>query len=122
MGKWKHPGPGFFPFGLGIILILLSFALIFRHWERDSAPAPFWPGRAWLRPLLGVAILVFYALVIGFIGFLPTTFIFLIIWMRVIERLRWRTILSISIGTTVALYLIFSFLLEVPLPQGFLGV
>ncbi|HSB04667.1 MAG TPA: tripartite tricarboxylate transporter TctB family protein, partial [Thermodesulfobacteriota bacterium] len=99
----------------------LSLVLIFSHWKKDPSPAPFWSGRTWLRPLLGVAILVFYALVVGFIGFLPTTFIFLIIWMRVIERLRWRTILSISIGTTVALYLIFSFLLEVPLPQGFLG-
>ena len=73
--------------------------------------------RTWLRPLLGVAILIFYALVIELLGFILTTFIFLIIWMWVIERLRWRTILSISIGTTVVLYLIFSFFLEVPLPK-----
>ena len=122
MGKWKHPGPGFFPFGLAIALVLLSFVLIFKHWKKDSSPAPFWPGRTWLRPLLGVAILIFYALMVDLFGFIPTTFIFLIIWMWVIERLRWRTILSISIGTTVVLYLIFSFFLEVPLPQGFLGL
>jgi hypothetical protein len=40
--------------------------------------------------------------------------------MGVIERLRWRTIISISIGTTGALYLIFQLFLEVPLPLGFL--
>jgi len=122
MGKWSRPGPGFFPFGLGIVLTILSFALVFRHWKKDPTPAPFWPGRTWLRPLLGVAILVFYALVVDFVGFIPTTFIFLVIWMWVIERLRWRTIISISIGTTIALYLIFTLFLEVPLPHGFLGL
>ena len=122
MGKWRHPGPGFFPFGLAIALILLSLALIFNYWKKDSSPAPFWPERTWLRPLLGVAILIFYALVVDFIGFILTTFLFLVIWMWVIERLRWRTILSISVGTTVALYLIFNLFLEVPLPSGFLGL
>ena len=68
-----------------------------------------------------MAILISYAFVVGFIGFILTTFLFLIIWMAVIERLRWRTIISISIGTTVGLYLIFSLFLEVPLPRGFLG-
>jgi putative tricarboxylic transport membrane protein len=122
MGKWRHPGPGFFPFGLAIALILLSLVLVFKHWKKDASPPPFWPERTWLRPLLGVAILVFYALVVDVIGFILTTFLFLVIWMWVIERLRWRTILSISVGTTVALYLIFNLFLEVPLPSGFLGL
>ena len=122
MGKWGRPGPGFFPFGLAVVLILLSLVLIFRHWEKDRTPAPFWPGRTWLRPLLGVAILVLYALSFDRMGFIVTTFLFLVIWMWIIERLGWRTILSISTGTTVALYLIFNLFLEVPLPQGFLGM
>jgi putative tricarboxylic transport membrane protein len=122
MGTLKHPGPGFFPFLLGLVLVIFSIVLVFKHWEKDKTPQAFWPGRAWLRPLLGVMILGCYALLVDLAGFLITTFLFLVIWMGVIERLRWRTILSISIGTTVALYLIFSFFLEVPLPQGFLGI
>ncbi len=120
MGKWRHPGPGFFPFGLAIALILLSFVLIFKRRQTDKTPAPFWPERTWLRPLLGVAILFFYALVIERVGFVITTLIFLVAWMWVIERLRWWIIISISVGTTAGLYLIFSLLLEVPLPAGFL--
>jgi ABC-type spermidine/putrescine transport system permease subunit II len=38
------------------------------------------------------------------VGFVITTFIFLVAWMWVIERLRWWTIISISVGTTVGLY------------------
>jgi putative tricarboxylic transport membrane protein len=122
MGKWRHPGPGFFPFGLALVLILLSLALIFKSWTKDLVPAAFWPGKTWLRPLLGTAILFFYALIVDPVGFIPTTFIFLVAWMQVIERLRWRTTISISVGTTAALYLIFVWFLEVPVPQGFLGV
>jgi putative tricarboxylic transport membrane protein len=120
MGRVKHPGPGFLPFGLAIILIILSLFLIFSKWKKGTASTPFWPHSIWLRPLLGVAILIFFALVVEWVGFLLTTFIFLMIWMGVIERVRWRTIISVSIGTTAALYLIFALLLDVPLPMGFL--
>lgn len=120
MGKFKHPGPGFLPFGLSITLVLLSLILILTHWKKGKQPIPFWPQRTWLRPLLGLAILILYALLLGRAGFLVTTFIFLLIWMGLIERIRWVTIVSISIGVTGALYLIFGLFLEVPLPSGFL--
>jgi len=120
MGRLKHPGPGFLPFGLAIVLMILSLILITSQWKKGIASTPFWPHRAWLRPLLGVVILIFFALVVEWVGFLFTTFIFLVIWMGVIERVRWLTILSVSIGTTAALYLIFALFLDVPLPLGFL--
>ena len=120
MGKVKHPGPGFLPFGLALCLIVLSLALIIKSWKRNPSPTPFWPQRTWLRPLLGVAIFIFYALVIQRLGFLLSTLLFLLIWMRLIERVRWRTLIGISIGTTAGLYFIFVFFLEVPLPTGFL--
>ncbi len=121
MGKLKHPGPGFLPFGLAIVLILFSLILIFSSKsKKGSAPAPFWPHRTWFRPLLGVAILILFALAVDWLGFLITTFIFLVIWMGVIERIRWTTILTVSIGTTAALYLIFALFLDVPLPLGIL--
>lgn len=120
MGSVKHPGSGFLPFGLALCLIALSLALIIKSWKENASPAPFWPQRTWLRPLLGAAIFVFYALVIQRLGFLLSTFSFLIIWTRLIERVRWRTLIGISIATTAGLYFIFVFFLEVPLPKGLL--
>jgi putative tricarboxylic transport membrane protein len=120
MGRVRHPGPGFLPFGLALCLVILSLVLIFKSWKRTASSAPFWPQRTWLRPLLGVTIFVFYALVIQRLGFLISTFSFLIIWMKLIERVRWRTLISISIATTAGLYFIFVFFLEVPLPKGLL--
>ena len=120
MGKFRHPGPGFLPFGLSIVLIILSIGLILAGWKKGATPTPFWPQRTWLRPLLGIAILILYALLLGKLGFLPTTVIFLLIWMGLIERLRWLTTVSISLSVTAAVYLIFGLFLEVPLPWGFL--
>ncbi len=118
MGSFRHPGVGFLPFGLCIILILFSLALIISRWKK-GASVPFWSRRTWLRPLLGVVTLGLYALVIETLGFLLTTFVFLLVWMGVIERIHWLKIVSISIGVTVVLYLIFAVFLEVPVPMGF---
>lgn len=79
---------------------------------------PFWPERTWVRPLLGTVAFALYAFLIDLIGFLPTTFIFLILWMWIIEGISWRQIATVSIGVTVVLYLIFGYFLEVPLPGG----
>ncbi|OGP78787.1 MAG: hypothetical protein A2V86_15540 [Deltaproteobacteria bacterium RBG_16_49_23] len=119
MGTFRHPGVGFLPFALSIILIALSLALIISRWKKETPSTPFWSRRSWLRPLLGVVILGLYALVIEKLGFPLTTLIFLLVWMGVIERIHWLKMVSISIGVTLVLYLIFGFFLEVPVPMGF---
>jgi len=119
MGKLRHPGPGFLPFGLACILMILALALILAQWKKGDAKARFWPKRTWTRPLLGLGAFVFYALAIDFAGFIITTFAFLVLWMRIIEGIGWVRILSISIAVTAILYLIFAYFLEVPLPSGF---
>lgn len=121
MGSLKKPGPGFFPFLLAIVLALFSLALIHQNWARDKSPLPFWQQTSWLRPLLGLIILTGYAVLVKFLGFIISTFLFLIVWMAVIERLGWKTIFGVSIAATVALFLIFGLLLDVPLPKGFLA-
>jgi putative tricarboxylic transport membrane protein len=119
MGKLRHPGPGFLPFGLACILIVLASALILATWKKGDPKAPFWPERTWIRPLLGLGAFVFYALAIDHIGFVITTFVFLVLWMWIIEKIGWVRILSISMAVTAVLYLIFAYFLEVPLPPGF---
>lgn len=120
MGKFRHPGPGFLPFGLSIALIFLSLFLLLSRWKKEKSPVPFWSKRAWVRPLLGLAILILYAFLLGKLGFLLATLAFLLIWMGVIERIRLFTTGTLSLSVTVALYLIFGLFLEVPLPKGFL--
>jgi len=118
MGTLKRPGPGFLPFILACLLVALSLALIASQWKKGDGKAPFWPERTWLRPLLGAGAFALYAFLIDLIGFLPTTFIFLVLWMWIIESISWRRIAMVSVGVTGVLYLIFGYFLEVPLPGG----
>jgi putative tricarboxylic transport membrane protein len=118
MGSFRHPGVGFLPFGLCIILIFFSLALIISRWKKGTS-VPFWSRRTWLRPLLGVVLLGLYALVIETLGFPLTTLAFLLVWMGVVERIRWLKMVSVSLGVTIVLYLIFGVFLEVPVPMGF---
>lgn len=121
MGTLRHPGPGFLPFGLALVLACLALSLILSSRSPGRSSLPFWAERTWVRPLLGVIIFLLYAFFLGYLGFIATTLLFLISWMWVIERIRWATILSISVGVTGVLYLIFEFFLEVPLPASFLN-
>ncbi len=121
MGSLKKPGSGFFPFLLAIVLALFSLVLIYQNWARDKSPLPFWQRHNWLRPLLGLIILISYAVLVNSLGFIISTFLFLIIWMALIERLGWKTIFGVSIATTVILFFIFALLLDVPLPKGLLA-
>lgn len=121
MGTLRHPGPGFLPFGLALVLACLALALILSSRSPGRSSLPFWAERTWVRPLLGVIIFLLYAFFLNYLGFIATTLLFLVSWMWVIERIRWATLLSISLGVTAVLYLIFEFFLEVPLPVSFLN-
>jgi hypothetical protein len=54
------------------------------------------------------------------LGYMLSTFIFLVAWQFAIEREKWLKTGAIAIIGTVAMYAIFSYLLRVPLPEGLL--
>jgi len=119
MGSFQHPGAGFLPFGLACILSLLSLILVFKTPRGTSQATAFWPERTWVRPSLGSLALFAYALFLSTLGFLPTTFLFLLGWMIGMERLSWQKVLLVAAGVTAGLYLVFVWFLGVPVPVGF---
>ena len=54
------------------------------------------------------------------IGFLPTLLVFYIFWLRVMEKMSWRSIVIATIVMTVIVYGTFSLWLRVPFPKGLL--
>ena len=97
-GGWEYgilrgsiPGAGFFPFMASIVLITLSMGVsitalwpknherwLFRRGEKFfSCPA------SWKRILLALAGLLFFWQGLGYLGFLLTTFIFIIFLLQV---------------------------------------
>lgn len=119
----EGPGPGFFPVGYGVSLIILSLILIFqrfvaaRHLEEDR---PFdWPGfrraaATWVAFTASVALMPTLGFYISF-GLL-TLFLAFFVFEKPM-----KTALTAGVLSAVGFYVVFSLALDVSLPAGILG-
>lgn len=119
----EGPGPGFFPVGYGIALIVLSLILIFQRFTaaRDKEEnKPFdWAGfrRAaitWIAFTASTALMPTLGFYISF-GLL-TLFLALFVFEKPL-----KTGLTAGVLSAVGFYVVFDFALDVALPAGFLG-
>ncbi len=117
------PGPGSLPFIVGIITMALSAVVFWQAMKADPAVSQkFLPHEDSLRKLLiTVAGIVAYGLFLKSLGFVVTTFFFLLFILALIGREKWAMALSFSLLTAVGSYLLFS-ALQVDLPKGILGI
>lgn len=126
LGSLRVPQTAFFPSTLALLLLFFSLAallLAFRQTESESGPPPQKIDSAgWSRIGATLAALVGYALALERIGYLPSTFILMILLLRAIEAQKWYVVLSVALLTALLSYFIFARLLGVPLPAGALGL
>lgn len=128
VGAWRLPRFAFgssvidahiFPLVLGGILLLLS-AIYFVQ-SRGKQPAqPLFEGvdKPLLLKLMGASLL--YALVLGFLGYLIATSLFLVGVMVLLGRRDWVKTIAIGVGFSAVTYFIFAYVLDVPLAHGIL--
>jgi len=119
------PGPGFLPFVTGLILVALSVTLLGarllkRKDRAGSIGEPMPRAQALRRILKALGALCLYVLILEPLGFLLTTFLFMVLALR-LEPRRWTFILPAAIGATAFFFFLFKVLLRVPLPPGILG-
>jgi hypothetical protein len=117
-GTVHHPGSGFFPFWLSLVLALVAFIYLLSRRGPDAERVSLWSKELLLRPALAAAVMFLYALSMDWIGFFPSTFLLFLAWLILVERERGVTIGWVSILGTASLYIIFSLFLKVPLPKG----
>ncbi len=117
------PGPGSLPLIVGLISIGLSLVVIVQALRRESTPsAKFFPEKSSLRKLiLALAGIIGYGLLLKSLGFVGTTFLFLVFVLALIGREKWVTALSFSLLTAVLSYPLFT-ALQVDLPRGIWGI
>ena len=117
------PGAGFFPFWLGVSLLILSLILLTKNTVLTSSAKeenPL-PGKeALLRILSILGSLLVGILLFERIGFLITMFVFVAFLLIVLEKYRWYSGILISLAMVFAVYGIFKIWLNVPLPLGLL--
>jgi len=119
------PGPGFLPIVTGLILVALSLALLIsrllrKTGEEVSAEKLMPGGQALKRILKALGALCLYTLMLERLGFAMTTFLFMVVVLR-LEPRRWTFIIPAALGATTFFFFLFKVFLRVPLPPGILG-
>jgi hypothetical protein len=124
--KWGMSGPesGFFPFYLGIGLIICSLLVVrnvVRAIKQDAVGKRLMPEGA-LTPILWVLIPATVMIVITeFVGLHVAAALYLLFYMRAVGKIGWVTTLLVSFLVPLSLYIAFDKLFLVPLPQGLWG-
>ena len=118
-------GGGFFPFVAGTALISLSVVVLITSLSAKKEDGPgkeqFLPERDSGKKLLSALLaLLAYVLVLKYLGFVLTTFFFMVFLLRFIEPQRWIVVFSAAALTSGAAHLVFNIWLKVQLPRGFL--
>jgi hypothetical protein len=120
LGVPQNPGPGFLPFLVGILILILSVALLIRSLhareEKENRSAS---GVARNFKLIGtIAALFLFAFAFPHTGFLITTIPLMIFLSRVIGELNWKISLAIGLLTSFGMYALFKLWLQVQFPVG----
>jgi putative tricarboxylic transport membrane protein len=122
IGTWDDPGPGLLPLASGITLGLLSVLAY-------ALPGNSKSGRhqevihltQWKKLFFVIGCLLFYSFFLEVLGFLLTTFLFLLAVSRIVETRPWITCILGSAFISFCCYVLFDVWLKTQLPLGILG-
>jgi putative tricarboxylic transport membrane protein len=119
-----NPGPGLYPFGLGLIMVLLSLVVLlsslFGETGNGSEGEP--EEKASKKNIILVITLLFlYGVILERLGFVPSTLVFITFILTVIEKKRWYIAISFAVFSTGIIYVVFNLCLDSNLPGGILG-
>lgn len=116
------PGTGFLPYWLSLGMVLLSLLLIVGGLRGSASRTSIqWPsGRGLVWIVSALAALAAYTLLVNVVGYILSTFAFLVVVVRMLSTYRWYAVISFSLAASVGMYLIFATWLQMSLPTGLL--
>lgn len=120
LGTANDPGSGFLLFWAGLLMAGLALVQLGRcpAGEGGGRLAGLWPGPRWWRPVAAVLALAAYAAALLPVGFLISTFAFLLVLMLAVDRTPPATAFAVALLATAACILVFDRWLGVGLPRG----
>ncbi len=118
VGSFRAPGPGFFPFCLGLLLIGIALIILVQGVrQKPEVHETIRKGRV----ILAMVALTAYPVVFEYVGYLLSTFLFMLLLLRTVERKPWWIGTGAAALITLFSYLLFKVWLGVQVPDGILG-
>jgi putative tricarboxylic transport membrane protein len=124
LGTGARPGAGFFPVAVGSFLCVVAGALVVVAWQRQGATAA--PATAATRVersargrvAAAMVGLIGFCVLLPWLGYAVTAFLFVALLLRTLGTNRWTIIVLAAVVSAAASYYLFAVLLAVPLPRG----
>jgi putative tricarboxylic transport membrane protein len=116
LGTASHPGPGYFPLLIAILLIIFGAILIVRGKGAPALRSISWPEAPNAGAILGCCI--FITIFMEMIGYRLTMIVALGFLFGVMERIKLWLTLTLTLGFALGSFWLFDSLLRVPLPRG----
>ena len=122
-GKWPKQAligaPTLIPWGVAICLLIAAGVQFVRALTgRALTLEGRLTGATRRRVIFAVLLTGGYAALVSYVGFLITTFLYLVLFGLAAGERRWIRLIVFSVTVPIAIYLIFSTILNVPLPPG----
>ena len=134
MDIWANPGPGIFPLMVGAVLVILAAWQLVRD-IREPKPEEAKEShegtgrsigeflqryRVETKPLLMTAVFVAYLLMVEWVGFFISNFLFVIISSKLMGARDWGRPVALSAGVKLFCYFLFEVWLKLSFPRGVL--
>ena len=119
--SWGSDGPqaGYFPFYIGLIIIFCSLITLVQAWRIKAADNPPFVFRGQLKMVVLVMVpTVVYVALINWLGIYVASTIYIAVFMWWLGKYSWTKYVSVSVGVSIAFFLMFEIWFKVPLPKG----
>ena len=118
LGALDEPGAGLFPILVSAIMAFASAAAMWEGYKAPTSEAIEIPtGSDSARLLKLVLLLSAYFVAIPWLGYSVSSLIFCILLIRLLSDTNWVRCVLYSIIMTAAVYIVFIYLLKVPMPS-----
>jgi hypothetical protein len=119
--RWMGDGPqpGYFPFYIGMLICLSAAVTLVGALRDKAAAARSFVSREQLKLILVVLVpTLIYVALIAYLGIYVASTIYIAFFMWWLGKYSWLKTVPVSVGVSVAFFLIFELWFKVPLPKG----
>jgi putative tricarboxylic transport membrane protein len=122
-GTLAAPGSGFLPFWAGLLMCGFALSVL---WSAVTEGGPsvgsLWAGVRWGNVILMIASLAVYAALLEPLGFLVATIPLLLVLLRGVDPVPWRTAIPTAVLSTVGVWWVLKRALLIQLPAGIFDI
>ena len=123
LGTFRYPGPGFFPFLVGLLLLFLSIGIIGTGMKERVKSLDFreWP--SFHKNILTILLVLFaYAFSLESLGYVLGSFLLFLYLFKFPAGKRWWVSMGLSVLVVSITYYFFGVLLKTQFPKGILNI